>query len=299
MPLHDLANSLMRKLSRQAERQKKFGTYSGAGSDDAERFKNVNDGEMVRIDNPNDTKEMNTGGIDPSSLAFLLQVKDMFVYMAGNLDALGGLGPQSDTLGQDKLLAAGASMRIQDMQAHMTKFTRVVLEDVAWWLWTDTLYDPALFKQVPGSDIEIPVNPSFAWENRIGMLTDYDIRIEPYSLQDRTPAERLNTLVQVFERFIVPYAPMLEAQGLTPDFAALMRLISKLSDSPELEDILIFTGQPDQQVQPSQSNGTSRPPVTHRINERINRPGATRSGKDDVMIGFYSAQVSRKAKPRQ
>lgn len=50
-----------------------------------------NDGETLRLDNPDRAREYRFGGIDQPSLAFLLQVKDLFVYLGGNLDSLGGL----------------------------------------------------------------------------------------------------------------------------------------------------------------------------------------------------------------
>ena len=114
--IHDLSNRLFRKLGRQADRQKTVTGVRAGADKDGNRIVNSNDGEMIKLDDPQATKEYKYGGIQPESLGFLVMVRDLFSYMAGNLDVLGGLGPQSETLGQDKMLNASASMRIQKMQ---------------------------------------------------------------------------------------------------------------------------------------------------------------------------------------
>jgi hypothetical protein len=74
----------------------------------------------------------------------------------------------------------------------------------------------------------------------------------------------------------------MQQQGGQIDFKELMAIVSRLSNVPELNDIVVF-GEP----QPSQpEQGNSQPtlaPHTTRTYERVNRPGATRHGKDDVM----------------
>ena len=301
MDMHDLSNRLFRKLGRQAERQKTvLGVQSGA-EDDGRRIIKANDGEALRMDNPDRAREYKFGGIDQPSLAFLLQVKDLFAYLGGNLDSLGGLSPMADTLGQDQLLAQNASKRVADMQDRVIDFTRNVVKSLGFYLWNDPLIDLPLTKRVPGfDDLSVPV--TFGPDSREGDFLDYNIEIEPYSMQHQSPQMKLQTLTQVFGQFVVPFAPMLAEQGIGINFESLLKTISKYANVTELNDILEF----------SQSAGTNdrqmvgTPPVkmgtTKHISERVNRPGATRHGKDaalaQIMLGS-DVQPSEKAAIRR
>lgn len=64
MDLHDLANRMFRKLGRQAERQKTvLGVQAGA-EDDGNRIISSNDGETLRLDNPDRAREYPYGGAE-------------------------------------------------------------------------------------------------------------------------------------------------------------------------------------------------------------------------------------------
>ncbi|MEN6306259.1 MAG: hypothetical protein ABFD91_00765 [Anaerohalosphaeraceae bacterium] len=285
MDLHDLANRLFRKLGRQAERQKTVLGVQAGSEDDGDRIVRANDGEALKMDNPDRAREYRFGGIDQPSLAFLLQVKDLFVYLGGNLDSLGGLSPMADTLGQDQLLAQNASKRVADMQDRVIEFSKEVICDLGFYLWNDPLIELPLTKTVPGFDhLSVPV--TFDAESREGDFLDYNVEIEPFSMQHQTPQMKLQALVQVFQQFLAPYAPMMAEQGIGINFEALLSIIAKYTNVSELEDILEFaappsTYKPGMVGQPPQK---MRAPVTRHISERVNRPGATRQGKDAALM---------------
>ena len=78
--------------------------------------------------------------------------------------------------------------------------------------------------------------------------------------------------------------PFIQQQGGEIDFKALVQLIADLGNTPELTDVIRFRD-PFDVVPPSGSPEptVAKPASTKRTYERVNRPGATRSGKDDVM----------------
>ena len=282
MDLHTSENVLYRKVIRQAERQKKFLGVQGGAEEDGERIVDVADGKAIRVDNPKAAEEFSLGGFDQQTLGLVIHIKDMFSWIAGNLDALGGLGPQSDTVGQDKILTESASKLSADMQDRLVAAVQDILGDLAWYLWTDPLIELPIVKRVPGTDIEVLTK--FSAEELEGDFLQYNIQIEPYSMQHRTPGMRLNTLTQIFNTYIVPFAPMLEQQGIVVNFEALLRIISDYSDMPEVLDILDFFGPSQVEERGPVGEPPRQSPVTHRINERVNRPGATRSGKDNALL---------------
>lgn len=70
----------------------------------------------------------------------------MMSYIAGNLDVLGGLSAQSDTLGQDRILNQSANQRINDMQSRVYSFTTKVIEALGWYVWNDPTLERNLEK---------------------------------------------------------------------------------------------------------------------------------------------------------
>jgi len=284
--LNELINSLLRKERKQAERQKTVLGYRAESAEDAERIKNAEDGEAFLMDNPEGAREFKFGGIDQANLAFTVFCKDLYTYVAGNLDMLGGLGPQSQTVGQDKLLAANSSRRLARMQQKVFEFDQGVLRDLAYYIWNDPLLDMAIEKHgPPGSDIRIPTR--FTPEDRQGEFLDYEITIEPYSLQYLSPQERLSTMVQLVTQVIMPLLPTAQDPNSPLDIVALIRQIGKLANlESEFNQIFKIGGQPVMETDPAQQERKTpqRAPVSHRTYERVNRPGATTQGKDTALM---------------
>lgn len=276
--IHDLSNRLFRKLGRQADRQKTITGVRAGADQDGNRVVDADDGDVIKLDDPSATKEYKYGGISPESLGFLVMVRDLFSYMAGNLDVLGGLGPQSETLGQDRLLSASASMRIQKMQMTTIAFAREIIEDIFMYMWEDPLYNPTVTKRVKGFD-DVSVQVPFGPEDRQGEFLRLNIDIEPYSMQHTTPEAKLQGLRTIFQEFVAPLMPMMQAQGVSIDVEMLFRKIGKLGNIPELNDIIVYSN-PIHEPQPMQPG---KPATTTRRYERVNRPGATNAGKSQIL----------------
>lgn len=282
LDLHELGNALFRKLAKQADGKKTVAAFAGGNDDDVNALRNASDGDGIRY-NGQKPEQLSVGGIDAPTLAFFLQVRDLFSYFAGNLDTLGGLSPMADTVGQDKLLSDAAGARINYMRDQTVDFVRSIFKSLAWYEWTDPVRERIIEKRVKGADIAL----SLKWspETREGDFLDYNIDIDVYSMQDDTPSLRLQKIGMALERFVFPALPMIEAQGGRIDFQRLLAMIGQLGNTPELEEIVVF-GEPPPSV-PQQGGSSSpalaKPANTTRTYERVNRPGATRSGKDDVL----------------
>ncbi|OHB56125.1 MAG: hypothetical protein A2Y07_01240 [Planctomycetes bacterium GWF2_50_10] len=295
MDLHDLANRIFRKLGRQAERQKTLLGVRTSGQKDGDNVIRADDGEAITMDDPKNAQEYNYGGIRPESLAFLIQLKDMFAYFAGNLDSLGGLSPQADTLGQDQLLSANASKRVLVMQDRMIEFTTEIVTDIAGYIYDDPITPIPVIKAVKGADVQI--QGSFEPEERVAPFNKYNFEIEPYSMQYQGPAARLQALTQIFTNFLVPFAPMLSEQGIAINFRGLLSIISRYGNMPELDELLVMQ-EPLSNSLPGPV-GMPKSPVTRRTYERINRPGATRQGKDSAMVNLLMGSKNQPAQNAQ
>lgn len=289
--LHELSNRIFNKLGRQIDRQKTV-TFVQAGADkDGNRIVKSDDGDTVKVDNPNSVKEAKYGGADAPSLAFLLQVIDMFKMLAGNLDMLGGLGPQSDTLGQDQLLSVSANMRVQRMQKKTIEFTAGVLKDLMGYLWNDPVTTHKVTKRVKNFD-DVSVTVPFGPEDRTADVMNFNIKLQPYSMQHHTPESKLQGLRTVFMEFIAPSQQQMAAQGITINYEMLFRQIGKLSNIPELVDCLSFSN-PNYEPQMVGGESAQKAPVTTRRYERVNRPSSTNLGKSKVLQQALLGQKSQ------
>lgn len=299
--LNSLANNLHNKLADQARRQKTNTVYRGASGDDALRERDAGDGEMVRSDDPGGTKEVARGGPDPKNQAYLLQVKQDLNKHAGNLDAIGGLAPQSQTAKQDSMLDEAAGARVREMQQTTIDFASKILRDLSWYLFTDPLIDIPLTKEIgSGTSVNFRLNQA-SMQRRHGMFyypltkqqekgqfLDYNFSIEPFSMQPKTPGSRLATL----ERFLGVLQPMLPAmmqQGMQIDYEAIARLWAEWADMKEIDQVIRFGGEssvpqegPVGEAPPMKMSAAPANKTT--TTTRFNRPGMTQEGVQNAQL---------------
>ena len=283
--LHELSNTLFRKLGNQAESQKNVQGFSGGDDESVANFKNASDGEGIRFTG-SEPKKLSAGGVDPNTLAFYLQCRDLFSYFAGNLDSLGGLSNRASTLGQDKMLGEAASSQMRDMADRTVDTIRGIFRTLAFYEWHDPIKRRLLEKPIPGTAVSIPVE----WnkKSRKGEFNMYDLDIDVYSLQDNSPGARLQKLGVIMQQYVLPLAPMIQQAGGTIDVQSIFKMVGKYADLPELDDIVSF-GETDMQgVSGQQPLGM--PANTTRTYERTGGPGMSQQGADATMMQQLIAQ---------
>jgi len=251
--LNELENGLFRKLGKQADSEKTVQGFSGGDDAGVTAFKNAEDGSGIKY-NGSDPKKLTAGGVNATTLAFFTLTKELASYFCGNLDSLGGLAPLTQTVGQDKLLSEAASAQLRDMATKTIDAIREVFYSIAWYEWHDPISRRVLEKKVPDTSMSIPVewNP----EDRQGDIDLYDLKIDVYSLQDDSPALKLQKLGAIVVQYVLPLAPFIQQAGGTIDVQAILRDVAKFSDMAEVSDYVTFMDNIDQ---PSQQPG---PPNT-------------------------------------
>jgi hypothetical protein len=275
--LHKLANTIFRKLGRQAEAQKNVAGFSGGNEDSVRNLRDAKDGDGIAYTGPPPI-DISVGGIDQNNLAFFLQCRDLYSYFAGNLDSLGGLSPMSDTVGQDKLLSESAGAMLREMADETVRAIGKIFKALAYYEWSDPIKRRILEKSIPGTEIKLPI--PWGKKQRKGKFEDFRLDIDVYSLQDNSPSIKLQKLGMVIQNYVLPLAPMIQQQGGSIDAQVILRLVAKYANLPELAEIVQFT-QGDMESQEQQPPGM--PQNTTRTYERVNRPGASISGKSQIL----------------
>jgi hypothetical protein len=288
--IHDLCNSLARKLRNQANRQKTITGVHPRAKEAIGVIRDSCDGDIIDFPNPDKVKEISFGGIDQTNFAFFLQGKDLFNYFANNLDSIGGLSAQSETLGQDQLLSSSANENIASLQLRVEECVTDLCKSVSWYMFTDPFIDLPLTKRVSGIEIPVRLTP----EVIEGDFLDYNFKIKPYSLQEPTPAVRARNIINVLTNVILPLMPMIQSQGGTIDAQYLMEILSRYGNMPELNDLLLF-------MESKRANETGvigepvkKIPDTTRTYIRKNIPGSMREGKDSALMQALLSGIGSK-----
>jgi hypothetical protein len=274
--LDEAINQVWRKLIRQSENQKSLFLVQAGSEEQAENIRTAPDQSFVSVQNPDAVKEVGFGGPAQENIAIATMLRDLFAYTAGNLDMLGGLGAQSPTLGQDKLLSQTASQRVNRMQQRVMEFTRLVVRDIAWYRWNDPIRVDYVFKEVAPGYIS---KREFGPDSRDGDWFDYMFDIEPFSMQYRSPEEKTQILQMILTQIIPPYMQQMMEQGYSINMKALIEQYARAYNLPELNQILrsMIPAEPP----PAESVvGSNKPAQTTRTYVRENRPQRTRQGAE-------------------
>jgi hypothetical protein len=282
--LHELGNRVFRKLARQADRQKTITLVASANQDDGRRITSANDGDAVAVDRPEATKDVRYGGVDQAGLAFFQQLRQLTSYFGGNLETLGGLNNATNTASQEQLVKNQATMRIADMQERATAASTDVIKAIAFYMWNDPIRAYRIPKKIPNSDMTIMAE--MKPEKRNGEFPDYAIEIVPFSMQSRTPSERLQSAMQVMQTYIIPMSSLLQQRGLVPNIEAFLKMSAELSGTPEIMDLVMKV--PAQELMqgppaPGGGAGGAGPANTTRNYVRSDRGGDSISKGDQVV----------------
>ncbi len=294
--LHELGNSVFRKLGIQADGQKSVLGFQGGNDDSVAEFKKARDGDGI-VYTGGKPEELKAGGVLGDTLAFYMQVKELSSYFAGNMDTLGGLAPMTQTVGQDKLLGESASAQMRDMADTVVRFTQGVFESFAWYEWNDPVRVRTLEKKDKSTGVAIPV--TFGPEDREGDIEDFITRIDVYSMQDQSPEIKLQKLGMIMQQYIMPLMPAIAAGGGTLDVQRIISQVAKLSDMPEVDELIMWT---EPEPRPDQTGGGGSQSSGPREYVHTSRPGATQAGVRNNLMqqlqggslqDFQAAQTSQ------
>ncbi|MBK7363148.1 MAG: hypothetical protein IPJ01_12735 [Micavibrio sp.] len=234
--IHILLNQLMRKAGRQAERQRTILGYSADSSGEAQRIQNADDEEAIKMNDPAAVKEFRFGGADAANVALMMQFRQIESWIAGNVDAIAGLMPSSDTVGQDRMLNEAASESLKSMAESVELFAGQVGKSLGHYLWTSES-TMQLEMQVEGTDYKY--QRYWGPEQRIGRYYQYLIDVVPHSMRKLTPDQRAATIEQLLSTVVAPMMPILAQQGYGIDVRKLLTILAQAKQVPELLEVVV------------------------------------------------------------
>jgi hypothetical protein len=275
-PLHDLQNRLHRRMEDDSDAHRVVNAYPPGGEDEAELLRTAERNSWKRIGSPKDIAQIEMGGVDQRDQAFSMFVQDEYDRFAGNLQVMGGLGPQAATLGQEELTHGQVSRMEADMRMAVVEFAGESILDLGRLMWEDQQLE--IYGSTPLGSSGYTAEANWLPGERLGNPDDYGLRVEPYSMVFKTPEQKLQELYQTL-REIAPLWPMFQASGATLDAKAILDEIARLKNRPEFKQFITF-GYP-----PTTPGGPpTQSPVTTRENVRRNIPtGGTRDARSAIL----------------
>lgn len=273
-------NAVYRKLMRQTLRQKSV--LPVRSEEDVQRLAGTGDGQGFMCAGQ-DPKELNYGGPNQINLAMFLQAKQIFSFLADNMDLIGGAGAQSPTATQDKLLNENAHATIADKQKTTIDFVGDTLTNLMWYFHHDpytvqkSVYALKGLPHIATARVTRPEQRAqIPWE-------DLKIKVDPYSMQATTPRRRLADLNQVVQTIILPMLPMMQQQGRGFDIDVYLEKVGKYLDEPDIMEIVNIQETPDVQEQGA-GEQMGMPANTSRTYERVSRSERSQAGNERALM---------------
>ena len=278
--MHDLQNRLHRRMEDDSDAHRVVNVYPPGMEDDAERLRTSERNGWYRGRSPEQIKQFQVGGIDQRDMALATFLQTEYDRFAGNLQAMGGLGQQASTLGQEELIHGNVSKNVADMRMAVVSFASDVVLDLGRLMWEDSTLE--LKTSMPVENSGISVNSDWTPDYREGEFEDYDFRVEPYSMVFKTPEQKLQELFQVLQQ-IAPLWPMFQASGASIDAEAIVDEIARLKNRPEFKRFITFAA-PAAMLGGDQNTVRQSPVTTRETIRRNVSAGGTEQARNNALI---------------
>lgn len=259
-PLARHINNVYRKQVRRARNMKDHLTYTAQGEKSARNLMNASDMEAVQVNDLSEVGVQHMGGVDAQNQMFMLGMMEHFGSLAGNLEALAGLGPSADTFGQEKLIRGAVSGRVAQMGNRVNEAVVSLAVDLGRLLWDDVVNTVPGVQTLPGLE-GYTAQSDWVPNDREGEFDDYDISIDLNSMPYKSAADQANTILNLVQNVYTPLEPQMMAQGGMIDIRELNDMLADLLNQPRLKDVIKFTA-PQPMEQPQMGGGGGGGPTT-------------------------------------
>lgn len=285
--VHDSLNSTFRKLIDQTREAKTVLGFKPGHEDAAENIRDASSREIIQMRDPTAVAEFNFNGPDQSLLGMLLQTRELASIIGGNTDVLAGQGAQAPTATQEQMISDNAGGKIALHEVDTADFQVEVFEAIRWYLYHEQIAPIPIVGQVEGTDIRFEQTYNSAKAAELpGSFNSFHMKIEPYTGIYRSPQQRFQSLLMIWERLIMP-GVQLGVIDKTPDMQQLLEIAAQYLDMPEIRTLLRAVSPEEQQMM---DGGEARQsPTTTRNYVRRSAPGPTRSGNAMVALQMMGA----------
>jgi hypothetical protein len=165
------------------------------------------------------------------------------------------------------------------MQSRTMKFAKCVMEKIGWYIWSDPNLSIEVEKPITSRRTRTIVFDSSRQE---GDYVDYNFDLTPFSMQDLTPSMRVEQMMAIHDRIILPNLQDMKSRGEQFDAAGFAKKVAEYSQVDEMSAYL-QSGAVEMSASEREVDSKNQPLETKRTYERINRPSGTRRGAEKAL----------------
>ena len=282
--MHDFQNRLHRRMEQDSDAHRVVNIYPPSAHEDAESLRKAKRNSWHRMNDPKSVSQIELGGVDQRDQATAIFIQEEYDRFAGNLTAMGGLGSQAGTVGQEEIIQGQVSRTEADMRMSVVGFASECILDLGRLMWEDETLELQSSIPIGNSRVELPAN--WVPGNRKGDFEDYQFKVEPYSMVFKTPEQKLQELFQTLQQ-LAPLWPMFQASGATMDAQAIVEEIARLKNRPEFKRFITFANPAG--MLGGDQNTIRQSPITSRETIRRNVPtGGTKESRASILGQAFS-----------
>jgi hypothetical protein len=169
-----------------------------------------------------------------------------------------------------------------EMQRRVVQFDTDVVRDMAWYRFYDpTLNEEVQFEANSGLSASYIVTPA----DMRGDALDYNFAINPSSISMKTPEQKLQQMLEAYERIVIPNMELIMMQGGAPNVELILDEAARLTGNDMIRDLVTFAD--PQVIRDSplgrEGLGSMRPAQTTRRYERVSRRGSPTTSPEEEM----------------
>ena len=292
--LHDLLNSMMRKLDHSARNQKDFFVTRAGEEDMARKAREVPHlGIITTSGNPDHAfKSVSVNGPNAVMQNFALATQAQFDRFAGNLKMRLGLGQTFETATQEMMAKGEVDQSEAALMVKVLRLTEEICRDLGNMMFDDQAMTlPSSVPPLPGFERYGRLKSDWTPDYRQGRKTDYLLRVEPHSLQYQSPGQRAATLRTLWNELL----PMAQVLGIQPDTREYLTLMSEYLDAPELLAIFPVSPLPGRIPEASEQGGmpfNPNKPNGNYTRNNVSRGGGAAGGNAEALTQLMQTAAS-------
>ncbi len=208
----DSTDKSMAKLFAQVGRSKKVLGYAPAGKKGADKLTEAEDGESVKMQDPNAAKVFDLDMVSADLPGLIQFAQQGWNNVAGNPTLVGGTGRISNTAAEAEILNSRSSVRLVDMQSCVTTFAAHHCRKHIWFYQTDPHASYEIPLDIPGTNDQLTI--PYSVESRQGAPEDFKYECDVRSMAGSDPMQRAQRLELFFQAMQLA-APWIQAGVIT------------------------------------------------------------------------------------
>jgi hypothetical protein len=263
--IHDLLNKVAANNGEDADAEVSVLAVERTARKDADNILDAPRNGVATVDKLDKLKLFHYGGVQAANMQLQTALRSAANYHSGNPESLGGWSVQADTAKQEGIIKESASTQVGAIRIEFLKFAKRCLDRIAEYELTDPAMDRVIQRPLgAGQTMAMPVTAEHM-EPLAGNFAHLNLRITPYSMESRTPVDKLRSLGELAGLIgqVAQAGAITAEQGIQPRYDGIIRVGAQtLGIDDMIEDFFDFQAEPSVPTQQARGGSDPRTPLS-------------------------------------